>query len=302
MPYFTDLYQIQEKIAHYSTASILWIDTEVADYNTRNPRLSLIQVLADSQDCQSESVDVLDVLEYPDLAEKWIEQVMINPAIEKVFHNAKFDRKFLGKTRGKNITCTLEMAKRIPFYQLPVSNYKLKTLALTLSEFTEIDKQEQQSDWGQRPLTQQQLNYAEMDVIYLRQVHQKLLKLTQDCFPNPAEENLSDLINRYQEIQQQWQLLDSEVEHLKQRIKQGMESQNIQENNQFKLSYSERKTDTVELKKLAQFVLQNNIDSDIALPLSQAVQKQLGDSFKKLPIETQTNPMIRLIEKSFDRE
>ena len=81
-----------------------------------------------------------------------------------------------------------------------------------------------------------------------------------------------------------------------------MESQNIQENNQFKLSYSERKTDTVELKKLAQFVLQNNIDSDIALPLSQAVQKQLGDSFKKLPIETQTNPMIRLIEKSFDRE
>jgi len=39
---------------------------------------------------------------------------MLNPAIEKVFHQASYDLKFLGKTKAKNVTCTLEMA--IPYY------------------------------------------------------------------------------------------------------------------------------------------------------------------------------------------
>ncbi len=298
MPYLTDVDEIQAAIAHYSTASILWIDTEVADYQTRNPRLSLIQVLANPQDQTGESVDLLDVLAYPELASQLIEQVMVNPAIEKVFHNAKYDRKFLGKTRGQKMTCTLEMAKKIPFYRLPVSNYKLKTLALALSGFSEIDKQEQKSDWGQRPLTQQQLNYAQMDVIYLRQVHQQLLQLTQQCFPNPETENLSDLITRHQAIQQQWKLLDSEIEHLKHRIKQGMQAQEIEENHQFKLSRSERKTYTVGLGDLAQFVLQNNPDCDLSLTLTQALRKQLGESLEQLPLEVQETAVIRLIEKS----
>jgi ribonuclease D len=298
MSYLNQPQQIQAAIESYSTASILWVDTEVADYKTPNPRLSLIQVLADIQDDHPNSVNILDVLEYPDLVNLWIDQVMSNPKIEKVFHNAKYDRKFLGKERGKNITCTLELAKKIPFYQLPVSNYQLKTLALTLGEFTEIDKQEQKSDWGQRPLTQQQLNYANMDVIYLKVVHDKLLDLDQKCFPDPKTDNLSDLISRYQAIQQQWQLLDSEIEHLKQRIKQGMQAQEIQENEQFKLSNSERKTYQVKLTDLAEFILQNQPDSEIDLTLTQAIQKQLGTSLEQLPLEVKKQTIFRLTEKS----
>lgn len=300
MAYFTDPVQIQAVIQNYSTASLLWVDTEVADYKTRNPRLSLIQVLADTQDDSRESVDILDVLEYPEFVEQWIETVMINPHIEKVFHNAKYDQKFLGKNRGRNITCTLEMAKKIPFYQLPVSNYQLKTLALKLGDFSEIDKQEQNSNWGQRPLTQQQLTYAQMDVIYLRQVHQKLVDLSQKCFPHPATENLSGLIDRYQDIQQQWQLLHSEVEHIKQRIKQGMAAQKIQENDQFKLSYSERKTYTVGLRSLAEFIVQNSLNPDASIPLTQALQKQLGDTLDELPLEIKKQTIMRLIEKSLE--
>jgi ribonuclease D len=298
MAYFTDTRQIQAVINNYSTASILWIDTEVADYQTRNPRLSLIQVLAETQDDSSESVDILDVIDYPEGVEQWIETVMSNPGIEKVFHNAKYDQKFLGKNRGINITCTLEMAKKIPFYQLPVSNYQLKTLALRLSDFSEIDKQEQNSNWGQRPLTQQQLNYAKMDVIYLRQVHQKLLDLSQQCFPHPATENVSDLIRQYQEIQPQWQLLNSEIEHLKQRIKQGMAAQNIQETHQFKLSASERQTYTVGLGELAEFVVQHPLNSHVSIPLTQALQKQLGEALDQLPLEIKKQTIIQLIEKS----
>ncbi|MGB3536188.1 MAG: ribonuclease D [Microcoleaceae cyanobacterium] len=297
MPNITLRNQIKAAIESCATASILWIDTEIADYKTRNPRLSLIQVLADFHPETPESVYILDVFEYPDLVDFWIEKVMVNPEIEKVFHNAKFDQRFLGKNRGKNITCTLEMAKKIPFYRLPVSNYQLKTLALALGDFEEIDKQEQQSDWGQRPLTQMQLNYAKMDVIYLKVVYHKLLHLNHVCFPDPSHENLSDLINRYQEIQQQWQLFNSEIEHLKQRIKQGMQAQEIQENDRFKLSYSQRKTHTVGLKDLAEFVLQYQPDSDISLTLTQAIQKQLGNSLEHLPLEAQTAQIIRLIEK-----
>ncbi|MGB3404120.1 MAG: ribonuclease D [Microcoleaceae cyanobacterium] len=296
MSYITQPQQIQAAIERCSMASTLWVDTEVADYKTRNPRLSLIQVLANVQDDNPELVYILDVLEYPDLINFWIEQVMSNPHIEKVFHNAKYDQKFLGKSQVKNITCTLEMAKKIPFYQLPVSNYQLKTLALTLGDFTEIDKQLSQSDWGQRPLTQQQLNYAKMDVIYLKAVHEKLVDLSQNCFPDPTTDNLSNLIKRYQEIQQQWQLLDSEIEHLKQRIKQGMQAQEIQDNDNFKLSTSERKTYTVGLKDLAEFVLQYQPDSEIAITLTQSIQKQLGNN-EKLPLQVQKTQITRLIEK-----
>ncbi len=43
-----------EKIALYSQAPILWMDTEVADYKTKQPRLSLIQISSHSTDLTGE--------------------------------------------------------------------------------------------------------------------------------------------------------------------------------------------------------------------------------------------------------
>ncbi|NES68327.1 MAG: ribonuclease D, partial [Okeania sp. SIO2D1] len=40
MFYLTDNNDIKKCIEQLATANILWIDTEVADYNTRKPRLS----------------------------------------------------------------------------------------------------------------------------------------------------------------------------------------------------------------------------------------------------------------------
>ena len=242
MPYLAEFTAIQSYISNLTTARLLWVDTEVADFQSQNPRLSLIQVLVYPQKITSKSVDILDVLDYPELIAEFIETVMVNPNIEKVFHHAKYDRRFLGKQRVQNLTCTLEMAKSIPFCYLPVPNYQLKTLALHLTPFSDIDKQEQSSDWGQRPLTSQQLNYAAMDVVYLAQIHSQLCQLQQQCCPDPATDNLSELITQYQAIQHQWKLLDSEIEHLKSRIKQAMVAQNIQQTQQFKLSTTERKT------------------------------------------------------------
>ena len=116
MPYFTDADESRNVIAKVCKFQILWIDTEVADYKSKKPRLSLIQVLADPRDITGQQTYVLDVLDKPDITELFIDEIMADEEIEKVFHNASYDLRFLGKTTAKNVTCTLEMAKKLPYY------------------------------------------------------------------------------------------------------------------------------------------------------------------------------------------
>ncbi|NEP43769.1 MAG: ribonuclease D, partial [Okeania sp. SIO2H7] len=128
MFYLRERKDIEEAIALFSTAKILWVDTEVADYKSRQPRLSLIQVLTDGGEIRGDRVYLLDVLDSQENADIFIKKIMTNSQIEKVFHNAKYDVKFLGKKAAKNITCTLEIAKKLPYYLLPLPNLTLKTL------------------------------------------------------------------------------------------------------------------------------------------------------------------------------
>ena len=235
MPYLNSASNIRAKVAEYTNAKTLWIDTEVADYKSRNPRLSLIQVLDDPTDMSGDRVNLLDVLNQPDVVGEFIEQIMINPEIEKVFHNANYDLKFLGKKRAKNITCTLEIAQKIPYYILPLPNYQLKTLATALCRFNYIDKQEQSSDWGRRPLTEGQIEYAYLDCIYLAQVHLQLLELQVASNPDPKTEDLTAMDARYSELSENWQLLKSEFEHLQERFKKAMQAQNVMETSVCKL-------------------------------------------------------------------
>ncbi|ACK73490.1 cell divisionFtsK/SpoIIIE [Gloeothece citriformis PCC 7424] len=168
------------KLVHYKT---LWLDTEIADWYTPNPRLSLIQILTNPKNIEENNVYVLDVLDKPDLIQDFINQIMKNPQIEKVFHNASFDIKYLGgKEEVKNVTCTLKIAKKIGKHSLNVPNLKLKTLAEYLCNLPIVEDQ-QASDWGKRPLTELQLNYAKMDVVYLANVHHYLLTLNSDKTP-----------------------------------------------------------------------------------------------------------------------
>ncbi|MBV6621691.1 MAG: PD-(D/E)XK nuclease family protein [Rivularia sp. (in: Bacteria)] len=175
MHYLTDAAQIRAMINQFRSYKILWLDTEVADCRTQNPRLSLIQVLANPNDSSGEFAYIFDVLDKPDLARYFIEQIMVNPHIEKVFHNASFDLKYLGGKLIPNVTCTLKIARKITRYKLKTSNLKLKTLATELCNFTDVDTESGASDWGKRPLIGKQLYYAAMDVVYLAAVHRQLL-------------------------------------------------------------------------------------------------------------------------------
>ncbi len=180
MQYLTNAIEIRNIINQFCSSSILWLDTEIADYKTPNRRISLIQLLADPKDFTGESAYIFDVLDKPDLTAYFIDQIMVNEKIEKVFHNAGFDLKYLGKKSAKNITCTYNIARKITKEVLQTSNIKLKTLAKELCHFTNVDTECGASDWGKRPLSQQQLNYAAMDVVYLAAVHNRLLDFNSD--------------------------------------------------------------------------------------------------------------------------
>ena len=178
MHYLTKATEIRDFISTLTSAKTLWLDTEIADFRTKNPRLSLIQVLADPTDSTGVSAYLLDVLDKHDLAEYFIKQIMINANIEKVFHNASFDVKYLGGSLETNITCTLKLARKITRDRLEVSNLKLKTLASELCRFVNVDADEGSSDWGKRPLSNKQVKYAAMDTVYLAAVHRKLLEIS----------------------------------------------------------------------------------------------------------------------------
>jgi ribonuclease D len=294
MPYLTAPDDIQVKIAEYSKEQTLWIDTEIADYQTRKPKLSLIQVLHNPKDLTGEQVDLLDVLDRSELVQEFVEKIMINPSIEKVFHNSSYDLKLLGKTKAKNVTCTLELAKKIPYYLLQLPNLQLKTLAEQLCYFPPVDKTEQTSDWGVRPLTANQLFYAKMDSVYVAQVHQQLLKLRRRSEPDPTTEDLTALAQRYQKIEHQWRLLDTEMTHLQERLKKAMQAQNVSETELFELSSSKRTTKKVPFAQLARLAQNQGIELDFSVPLTQKLQKELGKIIAQLPVEEDVTTSWRL--------
>ena len=297
MPYLTNSKDIQDLMASYAQSQILWIDTEVADHQTRKPKVSLIQVLDDPTDLTGEHVSILDVLNHPELIEYFVEKIIVNPAVEKVFHNASYDLKLLGKGKAQNVTCTLELAKKIPYYLLQVRNLQLKTLAEELCYFPPVDKTEQTSDWGVRPLTASQLHYAKMDAIYVAHVHQQLLKLSRRSEPDPATEDLTELSDRYQQIAYQWKLLDTEITHLQERLKKAMQAQNVSETGVFELSSYQRTSKKVQFDQLAKLAQAKGIELDFPVALTQKLQKELGDVIEQLQVEEDVTTNWRLSVK-----
>jgi hypothetical protein len=190
--------EIKTAIARFTSYPTLWLDTEIANWQTPNPKLSLIQVLANSEDKKGDSVYLIDVLNKSESINYFIQQIIRNSAIEKVFHNASFDLKYLGgKEQSENITCTLKIAKNITRDRLGVPDLKLKTLAAELCNF-KIEFNEQASNWEKRPLTPEQMQYATMDVVYLASVHRYLLEIC-DRKEKPIMKILDSLIKFFQE-------------------------------------------------------------------------------------------------------
>jgi hypothetical protein len=178
----TDLVERQRRI---------WIDTEVADWNTPSPRLSLVQIRLEDG-----SLHVVDILA-PGMAaayhETFAPRVIASPQVEKWAHYARFERRILGPT-VQGLRCTFELARGVPYHRLPLRSLRLGNLVLHL--FGEaIDKHFQRSDWGRRPLSREELDYAAWDPEWCFRVHQRLAPLVKEW--DPASDDPAEIHGRF---------------------------------------------------------------------------------------------------------
>ena len=298
MIYLTDTEEMKDVINDLQETDILWIDTEVADYDTKNPRLSLIQILAYPHDLAGDRTYIFDVLNNSNILTFFIDKIMKNEQITKVFHNAQYDLRFLGKKQANNILCTLELAKQIPFYILPIKKYNLKTLTEYFTDFSQVNKDEQGSDWGMRPLSSQQLQYAQMDCVYLAQIYQKLILLEKEFASDAQTENIEELLQRYQELEEHWLYLDSEIKDLKNKIKAAMLAQNQPENPLFKLTTSHRKTIKTKMQDLIDLAITNHLDLEFKITLTKDMQSDIGQKLSLLKIEVEEKNIYSLRAKN----
>jgi hypothetical protein len=182
----TDLVARQQRI---------WIDTELADWNTPNPRLSLIQLRLEDG-----SIHVVDVLS-PEMAaayrETFAPRVIAAPHIEKWAHYARFERRVFGPDVVQGLNCTFELARGLPYYRLPLRSLKLATLVQHLFGQA-IDKSYQKADWGHRPLSADELDYAAWDPEWCYRIHQHLQPLVQSW--DPATDDPDAIQRRYVEL------------------------------------------------------------------------------------------------------
>lgn len=152
----------------YLAEDSLAVDTEAMGLVHGRDRLCLVQI-TDGQDRVACIRIALGQHEAPRL-----KQLMESPAVEKVFHFARFDVAALASGLAIDVHpvfCT-KIASRLARTYTP--RHGLKDLVQELVG-VELDKSSQSSDWGRvEELSEAQLSYAANDVRYLLPARQRL--------------------------------------------------------------------------------------------------------------------------------
>jgi ribonuclease D len=146
------------------------IDTETLGLNIKRDRLCLIQL-------RNESNKKVYLIKFDkDISpanSKNIKTLLEDKSLTKIFHYARFDMAVLKENLNinvRNVFCTKIASKLTRTYS---SKHGLKDLVKEILNI-ELDKTEQTSDWSQKNLTKQQIQYAMNDVIYLSDLKKNL--------------------------------------------------------------------------------------------------------------------------------
>ena len=149
--------------------NLIAVDGEFMGLNVKRDPLCLIQISTGNLDAHIVQLD-RSKYEAPNLV-----KILSDQSITKIFHYARADIahiKHYLKTDTNNILDTKIASKLARSYS---DSHSLKVL---IKEFINIDisKQFQSSDFGGE-LTSAQLKYCANDVIYLHQIHDRLIKI-----------------------------------------------------------------------------------------------------------------------------
>ena len=179
-----------------SLGNSIAIDTETMGLNINNDRLCLIQISSQNGECHLVQFQK-DLYKAPNLV-----KLLKNKSILKIFHFARFDvaviKKYL-KVSCNPIYCTKIASKLARTF---TDKHGLKELCRDLLK-VDINKQSQTSDWGQDELTEQQINYAANDVLYLHEIKIKLDKMLE----REGKKNIADACFKFLPIRSEFDLI-----------------------------------------------------------------------------------------------
>ncbi|MGH6865259.1 MAG: ribonuclease D [Methyloceanibacter sp.] len=142
------------------------VDTETLGLNPYRDRLCLVQL--SEGDGKAALVQLSGDYAAPEL-----KRLLTDEGVLKIFHFGRFDMAVLKYYLGvmpRPIYCTKIASKLARTY---TDRHGLKDLCRELLGI-ELSKQQQSSDWGAPELTQDQLNYAASDVLYLHAIKARL--------------------------------------------------------------------------------------------------------------------------------
>ena len=151
----------------YEPGSAVAIDTETLGLNPARDRLCVVQLSTGDG-----TADVVQIARGQTRAPN-LERLLLDHAVTKLFHYARFDVAVLYKTfaaMAEPVYCTKIASKLARTY---TDRHGLKDLVRELLGL-EISKQQQSSDWGADMLSEAQLTYAAADVLHLHRLRDRL--------------------------------------------------------------------------------------------------------------------------------
>lgn len=141
------------------------LDIEADSFYTYHPKVCLLQMSTDDYDF------IIDPLTVRDMSP--LGPILRDPAVEKVFHAAEYDLQCLKRDCGfqiSNLFDTMTAARLLGMRQLGLAALIMKYFDVPLA------KKFQRADWGKRPLSPEQIQYARMDTHFLLRLRDLLHK------------------------------------------------------------------------------------------------------------------------------
>jgi ribonuclease D len=163
------------------------VDTESNSLYVFREQLCLIQFSTPQTD------SLVDPLALTDLSE--LATIFANPQIEKVFHAVEYDLICLKRDYDitiSNLFDTMQAARILGYSRVGLDAVLEEQLGIT------VNKKYQKANWGERPLSQEMLNYARIDTHHLLDLRDRLKgeleargrwELAQEEFTRLAEGN-----------------------------------------------------------------------------------------------------------------
>ncbi|MFA5321867.1 MAG: ribonuclease D [Smithella sp.] len=159
--------KMQRAVNDFERAKVLSIDTEYDSFHYFNEKLCLIQIHANNTTYVFDPLDNLDL--------SFLGKYFDDQSVVKVLHAADNDIRLLKrdyKCNFRNIFDTHRAALLLGFQQLSLEKMILQFVGIDLKK----NKKIQRSHWDNRPLTEEQLEYAAQDVVYLPLLYDKQSK------------------------------------------------------------------------------------------------------------------------------